>query len=35
MSPKRDQRIMWAVKAALVACLLAGLIFPDIPGVEG
>lgn len=35
MSTKRDQWIMWSVKAALVICLLAGLMFPDIPGVEG
>jgi|TARA_Y100000588_G_scaffold174460_1_gene188470 hypothetical protein len=26
---------MWAVKGALAACLLAGLLFPGIPGVEG
>lgn len=26
---------MWAVKIALVSCLLAGLLFPGIPGVEG
>jgi|TARA_B100001971_G_scaffold104813_1_gene96498 hypothetical protein len=26
---------MWAVKAALAACLVAGLLFPEIPGVAG
>ncbi len=26
---------MWAVKAALAACLLVGLLFPEIPGVAG
>ncbi|SVC48337.1 uncharacterized protein METZ01_LOCUS301191 [marine metagenome] len=26
---------MWTVKAILVSCLLAGLLFPGIPGVEG
>jgi hypothetical protein len=29
------RRAMWAVKGALAACLLAGLLFPGIPGVEG
>ncbi len=31
----RQRAAMWAVKAALGACLLAGLLFPGIPGVEG
>jgi len=35
MSSTRDRRIMWAVKLALIACLLTGLVFPGIPGVEG
>ena len=35
MSSTRDRRIMWAVKFALIACLLTGLVFPGIPGVEG
>ncbi len=35
MSSTRDRRIMWAVKFALMACLLTGLVFPGIPGVEG
>ena len=35
MSSARDRRIMWAVKLALIACLLTGLVFPGIPGVEG
>ena len=30
-----ERRLMWATKGALVACLLAGLLFPGIPGVEG
>ena len=30
-----ERRIMWGVKGALVASLLAGLMFPDIPGVAG
>ena len=30
-----ERRIMWGVKGALAASLLAGLLFPDIPGVAG
>ncbi|MBC8363677.1 MAG: hypothetical protein H8E59_01580 [Actinobacteria bacterium] len=30
-----QRRLMWTVKGALIACLLAGLVFPGIPGVEG
>ena len=30
-----ERRLMWATKGALAACLLAGLLFPGIPGVEG
>ena len=30
-----ERRIMWGVKGALAASLLAGLVFPDIPGVAG
>lgn len=30
-----QRRLLFAVKGALIACLLAGLIFPGIPGVEG
>ena len=29
------RRLMWVVKGALAASLLAGLLFPDIPGVAG
>tara|TARA_B110001454_G_scaffold111363_1_gene104571 strand:+ start:5164 stop:5751 length:588 start_codon:yes stop_codon:yes gene_type:complete len=29
------RRLMWTVKGALVVCLLAGILFPGIPGVEG
>ncbi len=30
-----ERRIMWGVKGALAVSLLAGLVFPDIPGVAG
>ena len=30
-----ERRLMWVVKGALAATLLAGLLFPDIPGVVG
>jgi len=29
------RKFMWVVKASLAACLLLGLVFPDIPGVAG
>ncbi|MGE4567429.1 MAG: hypothetical protein AAEB43_07190, partial [Acidimicrobiales bacterium] len=29
------RKFMWAIKASLAACLLLGLVFPDIPGVIG
>ena len=35
MSTGSERRAMWAAKAALAACLLAGLLFPEIPGVAG
>ena len=35
MNTSRDRRIMWIVKLVLAGCLLVGLVFPDIPGVEG
>ena len=30
-----ERYLMWAIKGALAATLLAGLLFPDIPGVAG
>ena len=30
-----ERRLMWVVKGALAATLLAGLLFPEIPGVAG
>lgn len=30
-----ERHLMWVVKSALVASLIAGLVFPDIPGVAG
>lgn len=30
-----QRKFMWVVKASLAACLLLGLVFPDIPGVAG
>ncbi|MDP6063007.1 MAG: hypothetical protein QGF42_08245 [Acidimicrobiales bacterium] len=35
MSTGSERLAMWAAKAALAACLLAGLLFPEIPGVAG
>jgi hypothetical protein len=31
----KRRQAMWAVKGTLLACLLAGLLFPGIPGIEG
>ena len=33
--PMNERRLMWVVKGGLAASLLAGLVFPDIPGVAG
>ena len=33
--PEGGRRLMWVVKGALAASLLAGLLFPGIPGVAG
>ncbi|MEE2769424.1 MAG: hypothetical protein VX833_09445 [Actinomycetota bacterium] len=35
MNSARDRWIMWIIKLFLGGCLLAGLLFPNIPGVEG
>ena len=34
-SDSEGRRLMWVVKGALAASLLAGLLFPGIPGVAG